>query len=64
MAVSDARPARHRSPANQVRHDDLPVGARIADNVTAVFGSWGFILTQSVLIVLGWATTATPLSII
>ena len=47
-----ARPARHRSPANQVRHDDLPVGARIADKVTAVFGSWGFILTQTFLIVL------------
>ena len=46
------RPVRHRSPANQVRHDDLPVGARIADKVTAVFGSWGFIVTQSVLILL------------
>lgn len=44
-------PVRHRSPANQVRHDDLPVGARIADKVTAVFGSWGFIVTQSVLII-------------
>ena len=52
-----ARPtaARHRSPANQVRHDDLPRGARIADHVTAVFGSWGFILTQSVLILI-WLT--------
>jgi len=37
---------------NQVRHDDLPLGARIADKVTAVFGSWGFIVTQSVLIML------------
>lgn len=46
------RPARHRSPANQVRHDDLSVGARIADRLTAVFGSWGFIVTQSVLIVI------------
>ncbi len=46
------RPKRHRSPANQVRHDDLPLGARIADRVTAVFGSWGFILIQSALIIL------------
>lgn len=46
------RPLRHRSPANQARHDDLPVGARIADRVTAVFGSWGFIVTQSVLILI------------
>lgn len=46
------RPRRHRSPANQVRHDDLPWSARVADKVTAVFGSWTFIMTQSVLIVL------------
>ncbi len=46
------RPRHHRAPANQVRHDDLPLGARIADKVTAVFGSWGFIVTQSVLIML------------
>lgn len=52
VTLRTARPARHRSPANKVRHDDLTVGARIADRVTAVFGSWGFILTQSVLIVL------------
>ena len=47
-----ARPAHHRSPANQARHDDLPLGARIADKVTAVFGSWGFILIQSAMILL------------
>jgi len=46
------RPQQHRSPANQVRHDDPPLGARIADRVTAVFGSWGFILIQSALIAL------------
>ncbi len=45
------QPLHHRSPANQFRHDDLPVGARIADKVTAVFGSWGFILIQSFLII-------------
>ena len=46
------RPQHHRSPANQARHDDLPIGARIADKVTAVFGSWGFILIQSALILI------------
>lgn len=46
-----ARPLRHRSPANQARHDHFPLGARIADRVTAVFGSWGFILIQTALIV-------------
>lgn len=45
------RPLHHRAPANQVRHDDLPLGPRVADKVTAVFGSWGFIITQSVLII-------------
>ena len=49
---TSSRPAHHRSPANQARHDDLPVGARIADKVTAVFGSWGFILIQSFLIII------------
>jgi uncharacterized membrane protein len=48
----ESRATRHRSPANRVRHDDLPLGARIADKVTAVFGSWGFILIQSALILL------------
>ena len=43
-------PSRHRSPANRIRHDDLTWSARVADQVTAVFGSWAFILCQSVLI--------------
>ena len=46
------RPSHHRSPANQARHDDLPIGVRVADKVTAVFGSWGFILIQSFLIII------------
>lgn len=50
--LQTARPQHHRAPANQVRHDDLPLGARIADRLTAVFGSWGFILIQSALIAL------------
>ena len=42
---------RHRAPANQVRHDDQPFSARIADRVTAIFGSWSFIVAQSLLII-------------
>lgn len=48
---SAGRPLHHRSPANQRRHDDQPLGARIADKVTAVFGSWAFILIQTALII-------------
>jgi uncharacterized membrane protein len=56
------RPLRHRSPANQVRHDDQPRSARIADRVTELFGSWTFIVAQTTLIVVwlgynGWAAT-------
>lgn len=47
-----SRGRRHRAPANQVRHDDLTWSARVADHVTAVFGSWSFILAQSALILL------------
>jgi uncharacterized membrane protein len=35
-----------------VRHDDQPLPARIADRVTAIFGSWLFILIQTMLIIL------------
>lgn len=47
---SARRPTHHRAPANRVRHDDQPLPARIADRVTAVFGSWAFILVQTALI--------------
>ncbi|MDO9379001.1 MAG: DUF1003 domain-containing protein [Nocardioidaceae bacterium] len=52
-------PLHHRAPANRARHDDQPLAARVADRVTAVFGSWTFITAQTVLIVVwlgfnGW----------
>jgi uncharacterized membrane protein len=40
-------------PANQYRHDRRNFGQRLADSVTAVFGSWRFIVIQTV-IVLTW----------
>jgi uncharacterized membrane protein len=47
------RPAdlvRHRHPANQRRHDQRTGGERLADRVTAVFGSWRFIVVQTIIV--------------
>ncbi|WP_222853534.1 DUF1003 domain-containing protein [Fodinicola acaciae] len=41
---------RHLHPANRRRHDNRTVGERIADRVTAIFGSWSFIVAQSVVV--------------
>lgn len=38
---------RHRHPANRYRHDERTSGQRLADSVTAVFGSWRFIIIQT-----------------
>jgi uncharacterized membrane protein len=38
---------RHQHPANQYRHDERSPGQRLADSVTAVFGSWRFIIIQT-----------------
>ena len=38
---------RHRHPANRYRHDERTSGQRLADAVTAVFGSWRFIIIQT-----------------
>ena len=40
-------PSHHRHPANQYRHDRRSSGQRLADSVTAVFGSWRFIIIQT-----------------
>jgi uncharacterized membrane protein len=40
----------HRHPANQRRHDRRTRGERLADRVTGVFGSWRFIVVQSVAV--------------
>ena len=40
----------HLHPANRHRHDDRSVGQRLADSVTAVFGSWRFIIIQTCIV--------------
>lgn len=42
---------RHRHPVNQRRYDQRTVGERLADQVTARFGSWAFISAQTVIVV-------------
>ncbi|WP_228713808.1 MULTISPECIES: DUF1003 domain-containing protein [Pseudonocardiaceae] len=41
----------HRNPANQRRYDQRTTGERLADQVTARFGSWAFICAQSAVVV-------------
>jgi uncharacterized membrane protein len=43
----------HHHPANQRRRDHRTRGEQVADKVTGVFGSWRFIIIQT-LIVLAW----------
>ncbi len=45
---------RHHSlhPANQYRHDHRTAGQRLADSVTGVFGSWRFIVVQTVIVIM------------
>ena len=42
--------ADHKHPVNKAHYDDAPLGARIADKLAAGMGSWPFIITQSVLL--------------
>ena len=44
------RPSQH--PVNRVMYDEAPIGARIADAVTAFMGSWRFIIIQTVVVLL------------
>lgn len=43
---------RHRHPANQRRYDQRTFGERLADQVTASFGSWAFISVQTVIVII------------
>jgi uncharacterized membrane protein len=44
--------AEHKHPVNKAHYDDAPLGARIADRLAAGMGSWPFIITQSVLLLI------------
>ena len=54
-AAGRSRPGRNRHPAHQFRHDHRTSGQRLADSVTAVFGSWRFIIVQTVIVAM-WIT--------
>jgi uncharacterized membrane protein len=41
----------HRHPANKRRHDERTRSEQLADRVTAVFGSWKFIIVQTMIVV-------------
>jgi len=43
-------PRRSRSPVNVKLIDEAPLGARIADRVTGMMGSWTFIIIQTVVV--------------
>lgn len=45
----------YRHPANRMRHGGATTGERVADRVTAAFGSWTFIVAQSAAIAI-WIT--------
>lgn len=45
----------HRHPVNQQLHDQRDFGQRAADKVGAAIGSWRFIISQTIFIVL-WVT--------
>jgi uncharacterized membrane protein len=62
MTTPPARPPdrsapahRHRHPANRYRHDQRTPRQRLADSVTAVFGSWRFIIIQTGIVAI-WIT--------
>lgn len=41
----------HLHPANKRRHDERTRSEQLADRVTAVFGSWKFIIAQTMIVV-------------
>jgi uncharacterized membrane protein len=54
--------ASHKHPVNQLFHDEATTGEKVADKVASGIGSWYFLGTQSVLIVIWlglnvWALT-------
>jgi uncharacterized membrane protein len=50
--------AQHKHPVNQLFHDEATLGERVADKVASRIGSWWFLITQSIFIVI-WITLNT-----
>lgn len=44
------RPRVFRHPINRAMTDDAPLGARIADRVTGLLGSWRFLIIQTIVV--------------
>lgn len=44
-------PTRPRHPVNVALETDAPLGARVADRVTAFMGSWAFLVLQTILVI-------------
>jgi uncharacterized membrane protein len=51
MRSTRAARAQYRHPVNHQMYDEAPLGARIADRVTRVMGSWKFIVFQTVVVI-------------
>jgi uncharacterized membrane protein len=43
---------KHKHPVNVLIHDEATTGERVADRVASGIGSWYFLITQSILIVI------------
>jgi uncharacterized membrane protein len=47
-----ARAAAHKHPVNRVHLDDATFGERLADRMAGVLGSWKFIISQTIFMIL------------
>lgn len=53
MRLFEHKPHRYKIKNINTEHDDqLGLGDKVADNVASIMGSWAFIITQSVILVL------------
>ena len=42
----------HKHPVNQLHHDEATFGEKLADRISAGIGSWPFLITQSVFVLI------------
>jgi uncharacterized membrane protein len=52
MTADQPRTSRYRHPINQLMVEQAPLGARIADRVTRILGSWKFIVFQTIVVII------------